>query len=233
MQPRVLILSQQAELCAALASALLPRGYLIELASSSTMAGQPIYKGQFEAAVVAPTSFAKSDVAFLRELHGVVGNLIVLVEDLHAARQHLASFSGILVVSLWPLESERIAAFLEGVRAGKAAILQASGALGVVHFAGCTLDAPGHVFLNAARQEVALSRREFSLLVALASNRGRVLSRVRLRDAIDGKTVDRYDRSIDMLIARLRRKIEINPAHPEVIITVPGAGYKFVASVTN
>jgi class 3 adenylate cyclase len=100
-----------------------------------------------------------------------------------------------------------------------------------LHFEGCTLDVPGRIFLDAHSQEVALTRREFALLVAFVGNPGRVLSRAQLRNAIDGGSADAYDRSIDMLVARLRRKIEPNAGKPQFIVTVPGGGYKFVPRV--
>ena len=76
-----------------------------------------------------------------------------------------------------------------------------------------------------------LTRGEFALLAAFARNPGRVLSRAQLRNAIDGRAADSYDRSIDMLVARLRRKLESEPAKSRFIVTVPGIGYKFVPRV--
>jgi DNA-binding response OmpR family regulator len=54
-----------------------------------------------------------------------------------------------------------------------------------------------------------------------------VLSRDQLRRAVVGHGAEPYDRNVDMLIARLRRKIEPNPKSPRFILTVPGLGYKF------
>jgi hypothetical protein len=56
-----------------------------------------------------------------------------------------------------------------------------------------------------------------------------VLSRDQLRRAVVGHGADPYDRNVDMLIARLRRKIEPDPKSPAFILTVPGLGYKFAA----
>ena len=102
-----------------------------------------------------------------------------------------------------------------------------------MHFAGCTLDVPGRIFLAANRQEVALTRGEFELLVVFVRSPGRVLSRAQLRNAIDGGGANSYDRSIDMLVTRLRRKIEPDAAKPQFIVTVPGVGYKFVPRVRH
>ena len=68
---------------------------------------------------------------------------------------------------------------------------------------------------------------EFSLLKVFARNRGRVLNRDQLLDQAHDRDWDPFDRSIDIRISRLRRKIEPNAAKPEVIRTVRGVGYVF------
>lgn len=68
---------------------------------------------------------------------------------------------------------------------------------------------------------------QFSLLVALAQNAGRVLSREFLMDAVKGEELDAFDRSIDVHISRLRAAIEDDPKQPRRIITVRGVGYVF------
>ena len=76
-------------------------------------------------------------------------------------------------------------------------------------------------------REIRLSRSEANLLAAFAVNPDRVLSREMLLDLARGKDGDPFDRSIDMRIARIRRKIEPDPAHPAILRTVRGAGYIF------
>jgi two-component system phosphate regulon response regulator OmpR len=71
---------------------------------------------------------------------------------------------------------------------------------------------------------------EFDLLKAFAEHPNRVLSRDQLLDLAHNKDWEPFDRSIDIRIARLRRKIEADPAKPQVIKTVRGAGYIFVPS---
>ena len=75
-------------------------------------------------------------------------------------------------------------------------------------------------------REVALTRTEFDLLVELARNPGRVLSRDVLLDRIWGYDYLGDSRLVDVAIQRLRAKIEADPAAPELIQTVRGAGYK-------
>ncbi len=78
---------------------------------------------------------------------------------------------------------------------------------------------------------VPLSAGEFGLLAALAGHPGRVLSRDQLLDLARGREAVAFDRSIDVQISRLRRKIEADPREPTLIKTVRGGGYMFAADV--
>ena len=75
--------------------------------------------------------------------------------------------------------------------------------------------------------EKSLTSYQFALLVALAENAGRVLSREALMDLVKGEPLEAFDRSIDVHVSRLRAAIEDDPKKPRRIITVRGAGYVF------
>jgi TolB-like protein len=94
-------------------------------------------------------------------------------------------------------------------------------------FEGCQFDLTGRVFVSADKQEVPLTRSEAELLTAFVRNSRRVLSRDQLRRKVKGLGADSYDRSVDMLVARLWRKIEPK-AKARFIVTVSGGGYKFI-----
>ena len=68
---------------------------------------------------------------------------------------------------------------------------------------------------------------QFDLLVTLAKNAGRVLSRDALLDAVKGEQLESFDRSIDVHVSRIRAAIEDNPKKPRRVITVRGSGYVF------
>ncbi len=78
--------------------------------------------------------------------------------------------------------------------------------------------------------EVTMTSHQFELLKTLAEHAGRVLSREQLLDLVKGETLESFDRSIDVHIARIRAVIEDDPKHPRRIITVRGAGYVFAAA---
>ena len=96
-----------------------------------------------------------------------------------------------------------------------------------VRFGDFALDLDGCSLSNADGGDIALSRSEFALLREFIRHPGRVLSRDYLLDALGGKRPDPFDRSIDMLVGRLRKKIEPDPKQPRLIVTVPGEGYRF------
>jgi DNA-binding response OmpR family regulator len=72
---------------------------------------------------------------------------------------------------------------------------------------------------------------EFKLLQALVSNPGQVLSRDQLMDAIHDREWTPNDRSVDVLIGRLRRKLGDSPSNPQLILTAHGAGYMFAGEL--
>ena len=101
----------------------------------------------------------------------------------------------------------------------------------ILWFDGFTIDLASRSLRDCRGSEVLLTRSEFALLVALVRHPGRVLSRDQLLDAALGRREEPYDRSIDVLVGRLRKKIEPDPRTPSHVLTVVGEGYKFAAKV--
>jgi len=79
-------------------------------------------------------------------------------------------------------------------------------------------------------EERALTSHQFALLVALAENAGRVMSRDALMDRVRGESLEAFDRSIDVHVSRIRAAIEDDPRHPRRVLTVRGSGYVFARS---
>lgn len=91
----------------------------------------------------------------------------------------------------------------------------------------CKLDVEGAKLFDADDNEIPITAMEFSLLKVFCENRGRTLNRDQLLDQAHDRDWEPYDRSIDLRISRIRRKIENNPSKPEAIRTVRGVGYIF------
>jgi two-component system, OmpR family, response regulator len=98
-------------------------------------------------------------------------------------------------------------------------------------FAGWTLDARRRVFLSPDGALTDLTSGEFDLLLAFVEHPQRVLSRDQLLDLAHGRASQVFDRSIDVQVSRLRRKIELNPQEPLLIKTVRSEGYVMTADV--
>ena len=98
-----------------------------------------------------------------------------------------------------------------------------------IPFGRCRLDLAAHRLINADGDDVPLTSMEFDLLKAFADHPNRILSRDQLLDMAHNRGWEPYDRSIDIRIARIRRKIEADPSKPEVIKTIRGAGYMYAA----
>ena len=95
-----------------------------------------------------------------------------------------------------------------------------------LRFGALEIDRAAHV-LRVRGEERSVTSYQFALLVALAANAGRVLSRDVLMDLVKGETLEAFDRSIDVHVSRLRAAIEDDPRRPRRIITVRGSGYVF------
>lgn len=97
-----------------------------------------------------------------------------------------------------------------------------------VRFGSFILNLASRELTTEAGEPVALTSMEFDLLKVFATHPNRVLSRDHLLDLAHARGAEPFDRSIDIRVARLRRKIEAVPDRPEILKTVRGAGYIFV-----
>ena len=100
-----------------------------------------------------------------------------------------------------------------------------------LHFAGWTLDLGARNLIGADGVVIALSTGEFRVLHLLAESPNRVFSRDQLMDALAGRDAGPFDRTIDVMISRLRRRLNDDARDPELIKTVRSEGYILAARV--
>jgi two-component system OmpR family response regulator len=98
-------------------------------------------------------------------------------------------------------------------------------------FDALRLDVEGRRLLDRQGKDAGLTTGEFELLLAFVGRPNQVLSRDQLMNALHGRDAGPMDRTIDMQVGRLRRKIEIDPADPQLLKSVRGAGYVFTGPV--
>lgn len=106
----------------------------------------------------------------------------------------------------------------------------ARASVSTVRVGQCLLDLSAHRLLDATGEEIALTSMEFDLLRVFTEHPNQVLSRDQLLTHTRNREWEPFDRSIDIRIARLRKKIEPDPEKPRTIKTIRGAGYLFVPS---
>lgn len=102
-----------------------------------------------------------------------------------------------------------------------------------LRFAGWELDTAARRLTSPQGQDVALTTGEFDLLCAFAQHPGRVLSRDFLLEQTRGREAGPFDRTIDVQVGRLRKKLEADAEDPQIIKSVRGAGYILVPPVTS
>lgn len=211
MRSRIMVIGRDVGQRAHLARLLTANGYRIEIAESAAHARRVGF-GEIALAIVAADGLGPEGRRLIDELRAAIGHvLLVGVRD----GNDLSDDASLLT---------RVAEALQP--AGEPEDLQP-----ILQFDGYRLDPAGHCLTDRQGMEIPLTHREFGLLLLFVQRAGRVLSRDQLLRLHSGRNAETFDRSIDMQIVRLRRKIEPDPKRPTLIVTVPGSGYKFVAKV--
>ena len=224
MRKRVLLVAREVELRAKFACAFQSAGYAVELACDEQRALRLAAACNFYVAIVAPEP-SPASLALTQQLRDKVPEMIVLAEGPDEIDRLRGSLSG---VHAFFLKTSNEGALITRVGEMTASADSEFSVSGILCIEDCKLDFGGCVFVDANGREVALTRAESNLLKELASSPCQVVPRERLRRAVAGRGADPFDRSIDMLVARLRRKIEPDPKAARFLVTVPGLGYKLM-----
>jgi DNA-binding response OmpR family regulator len=102
-----------------------------------------------------------------------------------------------------------------------------------IRFSDWSLDLASRELLSPSGEEVRLTTGEFELLAAFVNHANQVLSRDRLLDLSRHREAGPFDRTIDVQVGRLRRKLEDDPKNPTMIKTVRGGGYIFTPAIAS
>jgi len=224
MRRCILVVAQQIEMRARIARVLHSAGYAVELAESEKRALELVTGGQIEAAIVV----LSTDLASLgQKLRDKVPRTILLGHRTDEIIRQDHSLQGANALSVQALDEQKLLDQLGRATASPRSAGGETAPAPVLKIKDCKLDLRDRTFVDGNGREVHLTRAETALLTAFVGSPCRVLSRDQLRRAVVGHGAEPYDRNVDMLIARLRRKIEPNPKSPRFILTVLGLGYKF------
>jgi len=100
-----------------------------------------------------------------------------------------------------------------------------------IRFDGWEMDLLSHELISPSGEKIELTSHEFRLLEIFVRNPGGVLNRDRIMQHLSQRDWSQNDRSVDVLIGKLRKKIEQDPSQPKVILTIRNLGYKFAGRV--
>jgi DNA-binding response OmpR family regulator len=228
MKSRILVIADDAALRAMLARTLLHAGYAVELAESAKRARDVLQDESVALGILAPQGLGAAGVELAGEIERSRQLLLIMEKAGEAPPAGLAVQPGATLSRPFGEDDllARVKAALNEARPFVAAPQEPSL---LARFEGYTLDTDARTCVDARGKELTLTRAEFSLLAAFVRRPGRVLSRDELTYVVAGRGAEPDDRSVDVLISRLRRKIEPDPKTPRIIVTMPGEGYKFTA----
>lgn len=126
-----------------------------------------------------------------------------------------------------PFEPRELLARIRAVlRRGSEVVAGISSAYKVMRFGSLEIDRDAR-FVSVSGKPCELTSYQFDLLVALAERAGRVLTRDQIMEAVRGRELEAFDRSIDVHMGRIRNAIEVDAKEPKRILTVRGVGYVF------
>ena len=232
---KILLIDDDEKLCRLIIAYLEPMGFAVEVAHSGKVGLEIALQGSFEAVLL--------DV-MLPEIDGF--------EVLRQLRQH--SKVPVLMFTARGDETDRIVGLEMGaddylpktfssrellarlravirrskiVETGPATVASKSDCIKKICIRDLVVDSAARS-VNQRNEPLALTAIEFDLLLAMVENCGRILSRDRLLDLVAGRDYTVFDRSIDVHISSLRRKLKDNPKDPNYIKTVRSAGYMFI-----
>jgi len=227
---RVLIIDDDQKLCALVRDYLAPHGYVVSTAFNGPSGLDMIRTGNFGAVildVMLPGMDGFEVLKALRRDHDVPVLMLTSRGDETDRIVGLEMGADDYIPKTFSTREllARLRAVIRRTQASTA--VARSGTEQVLEISGLKIDHPSRTArLNG--QPVELTPVEFELLYQLAKSVGRVLSRDQLLDRVAGRDYDVFDRSIDVHISSLRRKLDDDPKSPRFIKTVRSVGYMFV-----
>lgn len=234
IEPHILVVDDHREIREALSSYLRKHGMRVSQAANAAAAREAVVKQAIDLIVLdimMPGEDGLSLCRYVREAHDTPIILLTAMADDTDRIVGLEIGADDYVTK--PFNPRELLARVKNVmrRANTLPRKRREGGSKRFVFDRWTLDAGRRELTGADGIAVVLSTAEFRLLLALVERPRLVLSRDQLIDLTSGRGAQLFDRSIDNQISRLRRKIERDPADPQLVKTVWGDGYQLAADV--
>jgi len=222
----VLICDDEVELREMLAEYLGQRGFRTSLAGNATELRSQLDAERPDLILLDINMPGEDGLSVLRSLQGPDAPLVIM---LTAAGEVVDRVVGLEMGAddylAKPVDLRELASRIKAVLRRRVSTAEPATGRTRFRFGKTWLDLEAAKLIAEDGSEVPLTAMEFNLLKLFAQNAGRVLNRDQILEGAHDRSWDPFDRSIDIRISRIRKKIEINPSKPEVIRTVRGVGY--------
>lgn len=225
---RILVCDDELDVREMLQEYLGKRGYRVTTASSAQQLHTILASGSVELIILDINMPVEDGLTALRKLR--LGNntpVIMLTAAGDTVDRIIGLEMGADDYLGKPVDLRELEARIKAVLRRKPQAMASRQVPGTARFGECLLDIAAAKLMDADGNEVPLTAMEFNLLKLFAENKGRVLNRDQILEQAHDRSWDPFDRSIDIRISRLRRKIETHPDKPAVIKTVRGIGYVY------
>ena len=228
----LLVVDDEPEICEILVEYFSNQGFAISSACDSARAREIFSTHAPDLAILdirMPGEDGLSLARWIRDQHKGVG-IIMLTTAADVVDKIVGLEIGADDYVSKPFDLRELLARVKSVLRRLAGAATPSSISGRIRIGICELDLGMHKLFDTDDRELPLTAMEFDLLRVFTENPNRALSRDQIMELAHHRDWDVFDRSIDLRIMRLRRKIERNPEKPEVIKTVRGVGYMYVTS---
>lgn len=227
MDERLLLVEDEEALRMTLSDRLASEGYQVECAADGEEGLNLATNGAYDAILLDIMLPRKNGFDVCREIRqqGLATPILMLTARGQTVDKVVGLKLGADDYLTKPFDMAELMARVEAL-IRRSAQAKPAGAAAVHRIGGLVVDTRGTTVKRDGKR-VALSAREFQLLRYLVENRGTTLSRDRILQDVWGYSAETFTRTVDVHVAGLRQKIEQDPKHPELILTVPGLGYKF------
>jgi len=230
-QPHVLVVDDDREIRDLLGRFLKGHGFRVTAAADGRAMFEALSDGRFDLVVLDLMLPGEDGLSLCRRLRGESDLPVIMLTAMGEATDRIVGLEvGADDYLAKPFNPRELLARVRAVLRRAGAPKRAGEAPGdAITFDGWRLDLARRELRRPDGALVPLTAGEFDLLAVLAERPGRVLSREQLLDLTRGREAQPFDRSVDVQLSRLRRKIEADPREPAIIKTVRGGGYVFAA----
>jgi two-component system, OmpR family, response regulator len=231
---RILVVDDDPRLCRALARYLKTEGYEVSTATSGEEMRERIAAQRSDLVLLDLMLPDEDGFTLARELRSTSNVAIVILTGKANVTDKVVGLElGADDYITKPMSERELLARVRSVlrRTAEAGRGPTEPAGSVASFAAWRFDLASYELTSASGEPVALTLHEFRLLAALVQHPNRVLTREAILDLVCGRDWSPENRSVDVLVGKLRRKLNDNPDNPRLIRTVRGVGYKLAVPV--